>query len=291
MAPRTYSHPEALRRIVDNIETIPSLPHIVMRIMEAIDNPRTSADDINDIILTDPAITAKVLRLVNSAFYGFPRRIASVTQAVVILGFSTVRNLVLTATIFDVFNHKNRVVLDREALWQHSMATAVISRLVARRVRYADLEDVFVGGLLHDVGKILLDEYAHTDLKRALDLVASKDCSLREAEQMVFQCDHSEFGGWLAERWNLPPLLIESIRCHHEPAKALEAKEVVAMVHLGNAMARMKKIGSGGDDKVPPVKKDALAALNLEPADLTGIIDQIDAEIEKAKVFFELPAE
>lgn len=291
MAEPSLAQPEGLRRIVDNIESIPTLPHVVLRIMEAIDNPKTSAKDINEIILTDPAITAKVLRLVNSAFYGFPRKIANVTQAVVILGFSTVRNLVLTASIFDIFNHKGHVVLDRVGLWQHCTATAIISRLIARETNYPELEDVFISGLLHDVGKILLDEYAHADLKKALALVEERGLSLREAELAVFKVDHTIFGGWLADKWNLPPVLTESIRYHHEPELAEDTKQATAMVHLGNALSRMKKIGNGGDPKVPPVKKEALELLNLQQKDLQAIVQLIDPEIEKAEAFFNLTNE
>lgn len=288
MNQQTLNHADAVRRIVDGIETIPTLPSVVVRIMEAIDNPKTSAEDINAIILTDPGITAKVLRLVNSAYYGFPRKIASVTQAVVILGFSTVRNLVLTATIFDVFSHKTRNALDRVGLWQHSTGTAVLSRMIARRLKHPDLEDVFIAGLLHDIGKLVLDEFAEQDYRRVVKVVQEKDMLLREAEHLVLQCDHCDVGAWVAMRWNLPPVLVQTIQHHHNPEDAEEAGDVVAMIHIGNALARMKKIGHPGDAKVPPVRKESLERLGVGKGDLAAILEESNAELEKARVFFEI---
>ena len=274
-----------LQQLVGKIENVPTLPQVVARVMAATQDPKTSAEDVNRIILTDQALTAKILKLVNSAFYGFPRRIGTVTEAVVILGFGTIRNLAVTASVFHSFGMKGMGTFNREAFWTHCAAVGTICRIVARKVHMPNQEDVFIAGLLHDLGKVVLDHYFHKEFTQALKQVGEDQCSLYEAEQKVFGVSHAEVGKWLAEHWNMPDFLVWSIGYHHEPQKVPGDSPVVALVHIADAVARYKEIGSGGDPSKPVIRKEAMEKLNFDKDLLDHVLELVDKEIEDANQF------
>ncbi|MDQ2798788.1 MAG: HDOD domain-containing protein, partial [Armatimonadota bacterium] len=151
-----------LRIIEDELQDLPPLPAVIVRVMQTINDPNTSATDLNRLISGDQALASKVLRLVNSSYYGFPRRISTITHAVVILGFNTVRNLTTSLGVFNAFDTRNqRTALNREEFWSHSIGTAVAAGVIGKRkgIPTKSTEEVFVGGLMHDVGKLFLDQF------------------------------------------------------------------------------------------------------------------------------------
>jgi putative nucleotidyltransferase with HDIG domain len=276
---------EQIRQLVDKIENVPTLPIVVSKILAATQDPRTSAEDVNKIILTDQALTAKILKLVNSAFFGFPRRIGTVTEAVVILGFGTIRNLAITASVFHSFGTTGGGKFDRSAFWRHCVGVGVASRRIARMLNMPTHEDVFIAGLLHDLGKVVLDQYFRDDFREALALAKEKEQSLYVSEKEVFGLSHAEIGMWLAEHWNMPLFLCQTIGYHHEPSKATEDVPVVSMVHIANSVVRYKGIGNGGDEYKPPIQREALERVNFTKKHLDEILENIEKDFAQAEDF------
>jgi HD-like signal output (HDOD) protein len=278
----------ALMKQVKEIENLPTLPTVVSEILTALENPKTSAEDVNNIISSDPALTAKILKLVNSAFFGFPREISSVTHAVVVLGFATVRNVAITASVFSSFSGKGSDVFNREAFWLHSIGTGVISQLVARHCRLSIVEDSFVAGLLHDLGKIILDEYFHDIFVECLNESCENKISFVEAEERLMDTGHHRIGYWLASKWNMPKPIIEAIAYHHHPSSAPDHPQIAALVHLGDAICRLQKIGSCGGEFASTIKKETFDILPIKHAQLPEILPMIEPEMKKAKILLEL---
>jgi HD-like signal output (HDOD) protein len=220
---------------------LPPLPAVVTRIIETINNPDTSAEELNRLISMDQGLSSKVLRIVNSAYYGFPKRISTLTQAVVILGYNTVRNLVLGVSAFGLLSQKSMPYgLNRMQFWEHSIATAVGGNLVGRRRLPKSRtvpEEAFIGGLLHDIGALFLDSYFPVQYAVAMAFAAREQRSAREAENMVLGIDHVTVGRRIAEFWNFPPHLVAIIGGHHEPARQKEHFDLVAVAHTADWLA------------------------------------------------------
>jgi HD-like signal output (HDOD) protein len=220
---------------------LPPLPAVVTRIMESVNNPDTTAEELNRLIIMDQGLSSKILRIVNSAYYGFPKRIGTVTHAVVILGFNTVRNLVLGVSAFGLLGQKSMPYgLNRMKFWEHSIATAAAGSILARKrlskVRSA-AEEAFVGGLLHDLGALFLDSYFPVQYAVAMAFAAREGKTSREAETMVLGIDHLMVGRRIAEFWNFPPHITAMLGSHHDPGRQKEFFDLVAIVHAADWLA------------------------------------------------------
>jgi putative nucleotidyltransferase with HDIG domain len=223
-----------LRRVTEEMVSLPTLPVVARRLLEAVADPSTSSDAVSRILALDPSLTARTLKLANSDFYGFPRRVGSVDLAVVVLGSNTLRDLVLSASVFQAFDPGG---VELEGLWNHSMATGVAARLLAERSGYRLGAETYAVGILHDIGKVALRQSFPERFEAALALAREQAVPTDEAERGVLGSDHAEVGGWLAERWGLPNDLVEAIACHHRPERAVRNPELSALVHIANALA------------------------------------------------------
>ena len=258
---------ESLKRITQSIINLPTLPTVVAKMLEIIDDPRSSARALGRLINNDQVLTARILRLANSAFYGFPNPISTINLAIVVLGFETIKNLGLSVTVIDRFarSGKDDELLDYTRFWEHSVGVAVASRMIARMHGFRAIEgEAFVAGLLHDIGKVILSQYQTKAYSRCLTMVEQESISLIEAEERVFEVNHAEIGWWLAKRWNLPETLYEAIRLHHSPLVAKAHPQMTAIVHFANILTRAAKVGSGGDPKIPPFYRGVMRVLPLQ---------------------------
>lgn len=278
---------EDIKKRVRRVVSLPSLPHVVAKIISLVNNPCTSARDINKIISRDPPTAARVLKLVNSAYYGFPNRIATITHAVSILGFDTLRSLALSASVFDIFS-KSRAkdAFDRDKFWEHSTGCAVAAKVLARKTYRIGEEEAFVSGLLHDIGKLILDEYINEEFLKIVALVKKENILFGEAEKRIIGVTHAEIGRWLAEKWNLPRSLTEAIAFHHRPGEAKEALELAAIAHIADIISREKESSFSGDNSIPPLSAQAWDLLRLKKIDIEPIMFSIDEEMERAKTLF-----
>jgi HD-like signal output (HDOD) protein len=266
-----------LDHLVQQIGSLPTLPSVIVRVNEQVANPKTSALDLARTILEDQSLTARLLRLVNSPFYGFPRRIATVTEAVTILGFAPVRSLLLTASVVDLLVGEETPDFSPTGLWEHSVGAAVGAGLLARYTRHEDREEVFVAGLLHDVGKLVLFHFLTKEFLAVLETSRREDIPIRTAEQRLLGFTHDQVGRLLAERWKLPVRLSEAIGCHHRPDLAQVGKREAALVPVAEALTRALGLGSGGDDAVPMLEPDCWRRLGLQ----TTILEPLMIELEE----------
>ena len=264
-----------LRRRIEQVGELPTLPHVVQKLASMIGRPNVSAEEIGALIEKDQVLSAKVLRLANSPFYGFPSRIASVAHAVVVLGLSVVKGLTLCATAFDMM--KNAGMND---LWRHSLGVAITAHILGAKAGMKNPEEVFVGGLLHDIGKVVL-YVKWPDVGQQIT-AARKDGSrsLMETEQELFAVTHADVGGWLATAWHLPTTLREPILHHHMPTAAQDAKLQTAIVHVADVLVKGLACGNPGDDLVPPLSRQAWDLVGLDAQSLAQSLAQAAEEFQ-----------
>lgn len=199
--------------LINEVITLPSLPSTVSRISDLLNDPNSPLSDVGKIIATDPAIALKTLRLVNSAYYGLATKVTSVEHAVVLLGVKVIKNLVFTATVFDSFKNSADILL------RHSVATGMAMQILVEScgsVGAVDKEGAFVFGLLHDIGKIIFEEFLPDEFEEARCAARERGVPLYVTEREIIGVDHAEIGGRLAESWKLPPELINAIAGHHD---------------------------------------------------------------------------
>ena len=278
------------QRIVESLDHLPALPAIVGKLIQVINSPETSADDAAGVIAKDPALTSKMIRLANSAFYGMPRSVSSVSSAVVVLGFNTIKSLVLSSSVVKMFPAQaGHSRLDRYRFWRHSIVSAIAARTLVRHflhVRLMDPESAFCAGILHDVGRLIFDYCTPVDFERVCVLAREQKCSLLESERAVLGIDHAAVGRLLADRWALPLELEYAIVHHHAPQHADRVQELVAIVHIGDCIAHSLDAALYPDE-VPPVEwSQAKDLLSLSEHDRSRILECVRAEIEKSDDFY-----
>lgn len=264
-----------VRDAVSRISRLPTLPTVLGQIMEALADPDSSALDLGKHIAADQSLSATLLRQVNSAFYGFYRRITTVKDAVVILGFREVQNLVLAASAFRTFPKSNSPY-DRNQLWRHSLATAMAAERIAKRLSLPADGSYFSAGLLHDIGKVALDSVYPETFQQAVARAVEEKRPLYEVEPELFGMDHAEVAGVLAEHWNLPPLLAESLRRHHTPEQAMLSPQLAHVTALANHLAYEAGLGeasSAGTDHAYPLV--SAQALKLDIGKCQAIIEEL----------------
>ena len=277
-----------LKAIIRRIDDLPTLPRTVFRITEMVNNPRSSARDLAQVITDDQVLTARLLRLVNSSFYGFPQRITTVTRAIVLLGFDAIRHLLLTTSVFDIFSDHNKdLTAARENRWDHVLGCAVAAKVIGKHIRHDKIEELFVCALLHDIGKIVLMVYAPEDYEAVTRLAAQRGGLLIEAEEELLGYTHVETGRLLAERWNLPTMVAEVIYAHHTPDTAGDYVREAAVVHLADIFCRALAHGSGGDDRIPALNAAAWEALGIAARDIDPILRELESGFADIRPFTE----
>lgn len=255
--------------------------------VEMLDDEGASSKELSDLISQDQSILSAILKLVNSAFYGFPRKITSIHQAITILGFSTVKSMALGASIFKAKPRKaGKAALDRNALWMHSLGVATAAKILAERTGYGDQDEAFVAGLLHDIGKVVFDGHFSEDFDEALERVETENILILQAEREVMELDHAEAGQILLFKWQLPLPVVNAIGYHHDLEKAPENYlRLAAIVHLADIIVRKLKIGSGGDQRLPKADRAAMKSLKLTTPMLEEALKKTEANKEHIEMF------
>ncbi len=279
---------EDIRLGIRNIKNLPTLPVIVSRILEVADDSGSSANELAELVARDMSVSAKVLNLANSAFYGFSRRITTIPQAVVVLGFDTVRSLALSVSVFETLSRNSKEVsFDREAFWIHSIGCGTASRLIAKSLGYRDTGTFFVAGLLHDLGKVILDTYFSAHYAEVVQEMIEEERSALEAETDILNIDHAEVGALLAARWKFPEILINPISAHHNLMIAEEQflKESI-IVHLANILTKRCGIGLCYEAVIARPNELVQTRLKLKNAQIAKLESDLKAEQDEINEFF-----
>ena len=264
------------------VQELPTLPEIVLQINKLIQHPKTTAEDIGELISRDPSLTLSIMKLVNSAFYGFPSRITTIHHAVAILGFNTIKNLVLTATIVSSFKKHDNKTFGMLDFWKHSIAVGALGKVIAKKINFAQAEEVFIAGLLHGIGKLIFsqkkDQVYETILKEAI----KQNKHSTELELSTFGFTFADVGYWLTKTWGLPRELCESVKFHHYPDLEADSFLLSSIVHISDILVRGLGVGSSGEPFVPKVNKDSWETLNLTDKEIQDILHTGSIEIEKS---------
>ncbi len=268
-----------IRRKLKNIQSLPTLPPVITKLTKLLADDNTTVLHLARVIEKDQVLTSKVLRLVNSAFYGFPRRISTVSNAIVLLGFNVIRTLIITTSIFEMMQSEDL------GLWEHSLGVAAASGILAKRLELKNPEEVTTAGLLHDLGKVVIRAEFPQSYKEIISLSEGKGLGFREVESKILGIDHGEIGLFLTNQWNLPERLVESIAFHHRIEKARRYKKEVAIVHLADILIRALGYGYGGDPWVPALDSKAWHLLGLKRADFEEILPELDDRLLELRFF------
>ena len=275
------------------IERMPSLSTTVTKVLEVCNRPSTSANDLNRVIALDPVLTGQVLKLINSAYYSLPNQINSLTRAIIMLGINTVKNLALSTAVLGSMGKEDSFrSLSMDAFWTHSLCVGVMAKALAglKGIPGMMQEEFFVAGLLHDLGKIPLNNCFAEEYRQTLELAALEQGPLSKAEEMLLGFDHARVGKMIADKWQLNLGLTELLRFHHTPENASpNNRQLVGVVALANTYANLFDIGSAGD-RYPDMSRlnELLAEVGLKWLDLSNLHPQVQQEIEKAQIFLQV---
>jgi HD-like signal output (HDOD) protein len=266
------------RDLVKAAGSISSLPMIFTRINDAVNNPRSSIADIGRVISEDPGLTARLLRIVNSAFYSFPSKIDTISRAVTIVGTQQLRDLALATSVMKVFKGIPEDLMNMEAFWCHSVGCGITARVLASHRREANLERYFVTGMLHDIGRLLLFMNLPKQARTALTRCQSSGELLYQVEYEEIGFDHATVGSTLLQAWNLPASLEEVVAFHHAPQKALRYPIETAIVHVADIIAHALELGSSGERFVPQLNPEAWERIGIPPTLLPATLEQVERQ-------------
>jgi HD-like signal output (HDOD) protein len=270
---------------LDMVENLPTLPVIVQQVQKLIENPNSNMSQIAMIITRDQSIAARIVRLVNSAFYGLGNKISSIQQAIMLLGLNTVKNLVIGVSVVKTFEGaRSATFFDREKFWLHSFACATGARLIAKKLDRDEPEDFFMAGLLHDIGILVLDQFFHDEFITVVQQTVRTKMELTEVEKAVLGVTHCEIGEFMAVKWRIPEYLALAIRHHHQPMLSeLETENfrfIAAAVHIADANA----CNRGSNPGFPctfTIHGPALQLTGLNNDDIDDIFTQVETETKQ----------
>jgi putative nucleotidyltransferase with HDIG domain len=267
--------PQRLDQILASVEKMRPMPTSVTRILNSLDDPNNTAGMISDLIGLDQALAASVLQMANSAGMGFNTMCSNITDAVMRLGFKRVKTLVLGAASSGPLTRRlNGYRLGAGELWNHAVATAVTAQWISQFLHYADVEEAYVGGLLHDMGKLILDQYMMVDYIRIVELMKNYNLALWQVEEKLLGIDHSMVGSLMAQKWNFPIVLVDAIRYHHAPSLARSKQQLGAIINIANALSKDER-ALANDPNGMVIHPEALKILNIDDAQVMRMKEMI----------------
>lgn len=271
------------KKMLEKIEELPTLPQVVGKIRELVGSENSNAKKIAEVIETDQAISTKVLKIANSAYYGFSGKISSIQHASVVLGQVTLVDIVTAASAEGVLDGKlPGYGYETKDLWEHSLAAAIGSKLIAGRINPALANDAYTAGLIHDIGKIILDDYILEQKDAIFAFMEAEEKTFLDAESHFFNLNHAQIAGEVCNKWNFPESIRTAIHSHHGPSQS-QSNDLAFILHLADYIARLNGIGYDDDDFLYEMEKGTLSHLGLKQADVSefglkvaDIVDKMD---------------
>ena len=275
-----------LRKRLSSIKTLPTLSMVANTVINLTQNPDSTAFEIAEAISKDQALATRVLKTANSAYYGFPEKITTINYATVVLGLNNIKNIVLSASIMDRFSKSGPDhSLDRNEFWKHAVLCGIISKRISRLNGMKNAEEMFMCGLLHDFGKLILDLFFHDEFIDALALAKDKEISLLEAEHNIFGFNHSGVGALLLKKWSLPPSLVKAVEFHHAPEDSPNMFRIAAIVHVSDYLSHRISSDPAASQNLPVLNKKAFALTDLKPDQIKKMSVEIIKEFQDAIQF------
>lgn len=261
--------------IIQSTAQVASLPTIYIKIDEALNSANCTNHYLVDILSEDTALSARLLRLSNSAMFNFPNKIDSVSQAITIIGTQQLRALVLASSVMKLFKDVPEDLVNMEMFWRHSIACAVSARVFASLRRAANVEYFFLAGLLHDIGRLIMFKEVPNEISEAMQQAKQTKQLLFKVEKEVLGYDHAKLGAMLLKDWKLPAPLIESTAFHHNPKRSSDYQDEVAIVHVADIIANTVQLGSSGEHLVPTLDTQAWERIGLPDAVISTVLDEL----------------
>ncbi len=277
---------DILSEIYDKVEKIPPLSFVAIRVVKMLENPDIAASELIKVVSVDQALTANILKLCNSAYYGLPRTVSSVGQAIMYLGFNVVRNLALTISLKDAFDQtKEGFGYEHGGLWKHSICTAIGAEILSKRLSSGIADVAFTAGLLHDLGKLIVARFLTDRIPIIDQMVIEKSISYREAEREVLGCDHAEIGFKISDAWNFPSVLVQAMGFHHEPEKARGRPTLTVVTHIADIAALKLGLGVKSTALLEPLSEYAKKITGFKDEHLHLLMESIVKELEEPTRF------
>ncbi len=263
-------------QLLSKVKEMPPLPHSILQILDITKDENFSTQELAKVFERDPTLAVNMLKLANSSFYGFAGKISTISHAIVCLGLDTVRSIALTSSTQETLNNKiPAYTLEKGMLWQHSICCATCARIIAKRIGFKESEEAYIAGLLLDIGKIILSNFAEDQFIQIIEKSKNSRISFDKAEQEVLGFDHPKIGGRMIKKWNLPPILVEAVQYHHRPEKAKIHKKITYIVHLADAISCMLGIGLGCDGLMYVFEENTLDILGLRKEDIESVMCEL----------------
>ncbi len=280
----------SIEKMIDKLEELPTPDFVVQKIITVASDPNASVKELANAIMMDASLSSKVLKLANSAYYGIPREITVLNEAIMILGFKTVRNLAMSVFTYGALfqgSHGEDSGINREALWRHFVYVAVASETLGEILGYPVKEELFINGLLHDIGKVALDVISPKVMRALHKITSEKKRNFTEAEDLLEVPSHTSIGAKLVEKWGLPEMIVQSVAGHHNPELYIDSinAEVVAMVHIADVVINTMYPGDSLSYGKPELSHEALNILSLKPRILPRFIDRLKDKLVKVDDF------
>ena len=269
-------------RLVNNVLKMAVLPAVALKFSDAIKNPLTSNQELENIISEDTALASKILMIANSALFNFPSKIETISKAITIIGFKQLNEIILSCSIVSMFKHIPQEVINMDQFWRHNIAVATTARILAARRREQNIEKFFTAGLLHDIGKLILFSE-----KPGLMLEVIQECEesqrlMHTVEQDLLGIDHAKIGAMLLKKWKLPESIVSSVYFHHMPS--ISTGDVInpSIVHIADIITHALQFGSSGEIFVPRLNEKAWSALSLDVDIISSVIEQLEVQHAEA---------
>jgi putative nucleotidyltransferase with HDIG domain len=276
--------------ILQSVTQLPPFPAVIQRVLQLVEDPKTSARDVVEVIQYDQSVTANVLMVCNSAYFSLARPVHSLAEALVRIGFNNLVEIILTrGTSFLFFRACQGYKLQNGELWRHSVACALLSQILADRLNQKKSPVQFTVALLHDVGKVVLTGFVRDHFEEIRRRVQQENLSFLEAEKATLGIDHAELGGRIAESWKFPPDIIAGIRYHHTPFLAPDFQDLVSLAYLCDVVALMIGFGGGADGLSYRGYKEVMERYALKVQDLEEVIVDLESCMKKVEGYLNVP--